>query len=454
MTSINLKLISQSDLKFVTFCPEEAGIIFIKELLSIFDLDPKNITQSVKCNQEVRQHFKNVCESYRQDIGKNIMGVYAFVQSIKDNEQFCFIISPNDIVDDTITNIQIALITINVSEQKDDKQLEEIVNKRIFETLELSNRLQKHYDIIPFSNLRQAKFIGQKNSFCRFCGKTPEEGATFYKKAHTVPEGLGNKKLFTYEECDNCNAGRISELEQDLQNFLLFFKTFYSIKGKKRIPNTKDANGELEIISIKNKTPEQISALKSEYMMHEDLSGKDVLIIQKTNTIVDEVSELKIKSREKVKLVNVYKALCKIVVELIPREQIEHLKGTIDWINNDGKYQKLPAVIRCDLYNKCISHPEVIIYIRKTCDTSLPFMAAEIHLFHFVFFFIIPNTNQDIIDYTSPESYRKFINVFRHITLRNDLTKHSLDDVESKEFIMNIKLPPIKPFVSEKFRQG
>ncbi len=40
---------------------------------------------------------------------------------------------------------------------------------------------------------------------CRFCDRDSAD-ATFRTAAHAIPELLGNKTLFTLEECDQCNA--------------------------------------------------------------------------------------------------------------------------------------------------------------------------------------------------------------------------------------------------------
>ncbi|WP_279476738.1 hypothetical protein [Aeromonas veronii] len=57
----------------------------------------------------------------------------------------------------------------------------------------------------------------------------------FIKKAHAVPELLGNKFLFSKNECDLCNA-IFSKIERDFSFFIGIDRTLYSMKGKKGVP--------------------------------------------------------------------------------------------------------------------------------------------------------------------------------------------------------------------------
>jgi hypothetical protein len=74
---------------------------------------------------------------------------------------------------------------------------------------------------------------------CRFCGKTKKDGASFKKKAHVLPEQIGNKLIISHSECDVCNE-RFSNYETHLSEFLGPLKTLLGVKGKprkgKRIP--------------------------------------------------------------------------------------------------------------------------------------------------------------------------------------------------------------------------
>ncbi len=64
---------------------------------------------------------------------------------------------------------------------------------------------------------------------CRFCGTTDTK--KFRKDAHTLPEALGNKWIFSLDECDDCN-NRSSRYESALVASVGAFLTLGGVKGK------------------------------------------------------------------------------------------------------------------------------------------------------------------------------------------------------------------------------
>src|SRR5688572_26703689 len=59
-------------------------------------------------------------------------------------------------------------------------------------------------------------FVGS-SGVCRYCGET--RAALFRKKAHTFPEFLGNRRVFSRDECDACNQ-LFSAYETELAAYL------------------------------------------------------------------------------------------------------------------------------------------------------------------------------------------------------------------------------------------
>lgn len=70
--------------------------------------------------------------------------------------------------------------------------------------------------------------LGTKG-ICRFCGCN--EPSNFRKIAHTFPEALGNKWVFSIDECDGCND-KFSLYEDSLANAVSPFLTLGGVKGK------------------------------------------------------------------------------------------------------------------------------------------------------------------------------------------------------------------------------
>jgi HNH endonuclease len=73
----------------------------------------------------------------------------------------------------------------------------------------------------PIDDSRKSRdYVGQRSPrTCRFCGGD-ETSTTFRSDAHVIPAAFGNRLLFSYDECDECNQRIGSVLENDLANYL------------------------------------------------------------------------------------------------------------------------------------------------------------------------------------------------------------------------------------------
>src|SRR5262245_16553961 len=81
---------------------------------------------------------------------------------------------------------------------------------------------QENYETLIFEGLKRKgkpKVLGTKPRVCRFCDQG-KPYVTFKKKAHAIPELVGNKTLLTLYECDQCNK-RFSSFEDDFAKMTL-----------------------------------------------------------------------------------------------------------------------------------------------------------------------------------------------------------------------------------------
>lgn len=79
-----------------------------------------------------------------------------------------------------------------------------------------------NYETIALCGTNQAQkiFLGDKNNqVCRFCGRKKGE-VTFKKEAHALSNLIGNNRLFSYYECDDCNENRFSKYESEFSNYM------------------------------------------------------------------------------------------------------------------------------------------------------------------------------------------------------------------------------------------
>ncbi len=90
--------------------------------------------------------------------------------------------------------------------------------------MDIQKDFERNYQLVrlQFSQVRQKFYFGSKNDRrCRFCDRA-EPLVHFRKDAHVYPEALGNKRFFTYWECDDCNERFGGSIENDLGNFIEF----------------------------------------------------------------------------------------------------------------------------------------------------------------------------------------------------------------------------------------
>lgn len=107
----------------------------------------------------------------------------------------------------------------------------------------------RNYDVLQTWHLRPGslEFLGTKGEGkCRFCLKIFPE-VTFRNEAHAIPESIGNKSLFSYYECDSCNALFGKGIENDFGNWSKPIRTMLRVRGKNGVPSIKKTNGEWRI---------------------------------------------------------------------------------------------------------------------------------------------------------------------------------------------------------------
>lgn len=85
------------------------------------------------------------------------------------------------------------------------------------------------------------KFFGSRdNRSCLFCGRGQPEVA-FKKDSHAIPAGLGNRHLFSLEECDDCN---VSDTENELLKMVEPQRVFSRIPKRKGLPKLRAKGSE------------------------------------------------------------------------------------------------------------------------------------------------------------------------------------------------------------------
>lgn len=169
--------------------------------------------------------------------------------------------------------------------------------------------IQKNYDehkIIEIGNANP--------KVCRFCKKP---GKAFKKRAHSIPEFLGNKTVFTLDECDDCNDFFGRKIEPDLKRFI-GPSVFHNLKGKKGWP-TSEAEGGLKIRSTEQHRLIDIISSK-------ELKGDKLSFVIKG---------------QKFSGLKVYKGLVKILISIMPTEYLSEFEVVSDWVITGKCFEKI-----------------------------------------------------------------------------------------------------------------
>lgn len=268
-----------------------------------------------------------------------------------------------------INQMQFAQAVYQLEAIKEGKNVDEIWNK-VKDDLE---PLLKDYDTYSLGIDDYSVGENTDDRICRFCGKTKATGATFDHKSHAISEALGNKKLVCNEECDDCNK-RLASIEDSLSvAYLEIRRSLCGIKGKNGVNSVAGQN------FVKDAKTHQI-------------------VIKEKPDIEDKSDKIRIRleGKEVFTFQNLYKALTKIVIDLVDTEEVVHFRNTIDWINGKLVATEFPPIkqMYCDTI---FAQPIIEIFIRRNKnDISMgPYCFANLFVCDLAFQFVIPFVDVD-----------------------------------------------------------
>lgn len=172
----------------------------------------------------------------------------------------------------------------------------------------LLRHIQKNHETFPILN------IGNKGGPCRFCKSSKP---SYRHLAHSIPELLGNKSIFTLDECDDCNAYFGKNIERHLSEFVPP-SWFTKLKGKNGY-RTKQALGGIKLYN-------DGSFINIEYPDHKSNYSKEIILETKGRFFSG---------------VNVYKAWVKVLVSILPDKYLPDFDDTTKWLLSDDGFEKL-----------------------------------------------------------------------------------------------------------------
>lgn len=177
------------------------------------------------------------------------------------------------------------------------------------------------YDCVGQWSIRpdgQKIYLGNKeDKYCRFCLQSGD-AVTFRKKAHAIPEALGNKSLFSYYECDACNEHFGQTIETDFGGWSKPMRTLCRINGKNGVPSIRLTSDGVARIDVRGRV---VSVKDYEHDPSFDLD-------ETAKTITFSLK------RDSYTPVAVIKAFVKFGLTLMPATKMAEFDMAREWIRN------------------------------------------------------------------------------------------------------------------------
>lgn len=235
-----------------------------------------------------------------------------------------------------------------------------------------------NYETIASYGTNQEKdvFLGDiDNKVCRFCGRKKGE-VTFKKEAHALSNLIGNDRLFSYYECDDCNGNRFSKFESEFSNYMKLLHCLSQVKGKRGIPSYKSRKDDFSRVDIKD----YISVLQKE-------DETAIAQLDKKNKVIH------FKGKRTYTPMNVYKCLLKMALTIIPDSELPEVTNAMDFLM-DRKNIKGQLLVGYRQYGGFPPFPTPITMLLKRkdvrADKDVPQYMFLLAYGNFAFQFHIP----------------------------------------------------------------
>lgn len=343
-------------------------------------------------NYKTKKSIAEYCRENDLTSEFNSRKISSFVSKLLDEE--CFFILDADISDDYER-----LSAIQTLDNASD-----LCNKKWFlneaQALQLAYaEIRSKYNLYSYGIDESPVYVGEidkKKRICRFC---KEPGRDYKDVAHAIPEALGNTKLFCNEECDKCNH-KLNLIEDNLIALMDVRRAMFKIK-RKGTSDVPDIDGQDFVIRG------DVNGNPMIYYMEEALPNG----WQKMDYI-----PIRLNLKHKTTNENIYKALCKIAIDLMPTEYVCQFSETSDWISSDGKFipYNLPSCYMAVLPKGMFyEQPQLHLYVKNDMELDSPFCFALLNIYDICYRFIVPFAKPDAGRYRTDDSLASFWGMFK-----------------------------------------
>lgn len=274
-----------------------------------------------------------------------------------------------------------------------------LLSKESFESLRVIHKLYDDQCFIWLNDNR--KNLKPKNErTCRFCGKSYPE-VSFSKKAHLIPESIGNKLHLSDFECDICNY-KFSSYENDFINFLGPYRAISEIPKKGGFPKYKSRNKKMTIEqAYKNAVDLNLTNQDAKNNLSYD-AKKNVMRIQTEG--------------DPYKPIGVFKCLLKTAISLVDEVDLEDLTNTIKFLMDDNYVANPSYDFILSMHQFFIpgnfNIPPFLVYYKKSIDFvgfAAPTQFFIFYIRNLVFQIFIPFNAKDSFMYNASNKRHMYI---------------------------------------------
>ncbi len=323
-------------------------------------------------NDKTRNTFNDLVTKYALSTNNRIRRLTGLLKEMTENEAFY-------IFEEKLSSLVERRTAIDVlNYAPDGKGYIAIHNDRFHHYTVLSNTftlLSYGFDGLPV-------FVGEREKAkrkCRFCGCV--DPAKFNDVAHAIPEALGNKSLVCYEECDDCNH-TLNKIEEHFVRFMDIRRSIYRIARKE---STRAINviGENFLLRPNTDGDAELYIMEDAVEPLQDKPDKFFVQLNNKSTVTNE---------------KMYKALVKMVIDLIPTKYLNVFGNTIKWIRSDNfRSDSLPSFMSSVVSDRVLwPYPMLDILINENSkQKDAPYCTGILYIYDMMYMFVVPFADED-----------------------------------------------------------
>ncbi|MDE6629778.1 MAG: HNH endonuclease [Muribaculaceae bacterium] len=343
-------------------------------------------------NDKTKKSISDYCRENEEVSRFNSRKIAAFVSKLPMDEWFIIL---NADVADGYERLSAIQTLDNASDLCDGNRLAGDVQN----LLRAYSNVKREYNVFVYGVDETPVYVGEPDKSKRICRFCKEPGKSYKDVAHAIPEALGNTKLFCNEECVTCNH-KLNIIEDNLIALMDVRRAMFKIrrKGTSEIP---DIDGQ-------------------DFVIRGDADGNP-MVYYKEEALPDgwqnmDVIPVRLNLKYKTTNENIYKALCKIAIDLMPSEYVGQFSETVDWISSDGRFipDSLPSCHMAVLPRGAFyEQPQLHLYVKADIDSDSPFCFALLNIYDVCYRFIVPFSKPDAGRYRTNDSLVSFWSRFQ-----------------------------------------